>query len=259
MSSEQRMNSLRIALATLTGETSRDQLEETLTACRFHRLVHGVDEPQQNPFLMSSYTLLRHPSLNLKHQQQHSKGVMINPKLLSTHQAVYVGLAVSDRGPDGSSIGQNASASTDRGPAGSSIGQNASASTDRGPAGSSIGQNASASTESPVVALLPSSPAEAESLITQVSTENMNDGYALPLGDYNASLQNSRQTKAEKSTHHDEYDSCCGICLDHGDLVIIEKCSHALCVDCALELLKVHPSDLVPCPFCRGPIQGFRI
>ena len=53
------------------------------------------------------------------------------------------------------------------------------------------------------------------------------------------------------------YDSTCGICMDEGDFLSVRACGHKLCVECAAELLRVHPSDPVPCPFCRGAIRGF--
>ncbi|GAX77286.1 hypothetical protein CEUSTIGMA_g4732.t1 [Chlamydomonas eustigma] len=55
----------------------------------------------------------------------------------------------------------------------------------------------------------------------------------------------------------DEYEDTCAVCFDEGDFVAIQECGHKICVDCALELLKVHPADEVPCPFCRGKISGF--
>ncbi|GAX77284.1 hypothetical protein CEUSTIGMA_g4730.t1 [Chlamydomonas eustigma] len=57
----------------------------------------------------------------------------------------------------------------------------------------------------------------------------------------------------------EEYEATCGVCLDTGHFIEIQACKHKICVDCALELLRVHPADLVPCPFCRGPIKGFRV
>ena len=55
----------------------------------------------------------------------------------------------------------------------------------------------------------------------------------------------------------EEEDDMCGICMDSGDFVSVRMCGHTMCVDCASELLRLHPSDLVPCPFCRGIIRGF--
>ena len=56
----------------------------------------------------------------------------------------------------------------------------------------------------------------------------------------------------------DEYDISCGVCFDDkGDFLALRPCSHKLCVACATELVKLHPCDPVPCPFCRAFIRGF--
>ena len=59
------------------------------------------------------------------------------------------------------------------------------------------------------------------------------------------------------SDDDDDDDMMCEICMDEGDLLAVRKCGHRMCVECAAELLRLHPSDPVPCPFCRGPIWGF--
>ncbi|GAX81953.1 hypothetical protein CEUSTIGMA_g9381.t1 [Chlamydomonas eustigma] len=55
----------------------------------------------------------------------------------------------------------------------------------------------------------------------------------------------------------DEYDNTCGICLDDGDFIFVHPCNHKICIECARELLKVHPTDPAPCPFCRSILLGF--
>ena len=49
----------------------------------------------------------------------------------------------------------------------------------------------------------------------------------------------------------EEEDEMCGICMDAGDFLTVRTCGHTMCVDCASELLRLHPADVVPCPFCR--------
>lgn len=50
----------------------------------------------------------------------------------------------------------------------------------------------------------------------------------------------------------------CGVCFDRGGCWAgIRACHHRMCVACATELLRLHPADIVPCPFCRGAITGF--
>ncbi|GAX78915.1 hypothetical protein CEUSTIGMA_g6354.t1 [Chlamydomonas eustigma] len=56
----------------------------------------------------------------------------------------------------------------------------------------------------------------------------------------------------------DEYEDMCGVCLDEGDFIKTSPCQHKLCVSCALELLKLHPLDPIPCPFCRCLLRGFQ-
>ncbi|GAX78913.1 hypothetical protein CEUSTIGMA_g6352.t1 [Chlamydomonas eustigma] len=52
--------------------------------------------------------------------------------------------------------------------------------------------------------------------------------------------------------------SSCGVCLDDkGEIVATKPCGHKMCVDCAMELLKLHAYDPSPCPFCRSIIRGF--
>lgn len=53
-------------------------------------------------------------------------------------------------------------------------------------------------------------------------------------------------------------DSVCGVCFDQPDFLCIEKCGHRLCGDCSKELCKLHAFKPALCPFCRGPISGFK-
>ena len=55
----------------------------------------------------------------------------------------------------------------------------------------------------------------------------------------------------------DEYDASCGVCFDAGDFLATQPCNHKICTACASELLKLHPCDPVPCPFCRCLLRGF--
>ena len=66
------------------------------------------------------------------------------------------------------------------------------------------------------------------------------------------------ETGGTRESNKDDGGSC-GICMDRGDFLAVSKCGHRLCVECASELLRVHPVDPVPCPFCRGPIEGFKL
>ena len=56
----------------------------------------------------------------------------------------------------------------------------------------------------------------------------------------------------------DEYEASCGVCFDDGGhFITTQPCNHKICVDCASELVKLHPLDPIPCPFCRAFIRGF--
>lgn len=57
----------------------------------------------------------------------------------------------------------------------------------------------------------------------------------------------------------DDYENSCGVCLDEGDFLTIERCGHTLCVSCAQELVKLQDFQPALCPFCRSPIKGFRV
>lgn len=73
---------------------------------------------------------------------------------------------------------------------------------------------------------------------------------ALPL--YQASFLSSLS-----SVDLDEYEASCGVCFDAGDFLSTQPCGHKICTACAVELLKLHPRDPVPCPFCRCLLRGF--
>ncbi|KAF5833651.1 hypothetical protein DUNSADRAFT_9994 [Dunaliella salina] len=47
-------------------------------------------------------------------------------------------------------------------------------------------------------------------------------------------------------------ESLCGICFDHNCLLRIQGCKHAMCDECAQQLLGTMVNAPLPCPFCRG-------
>ncbi|KAF5833645.1 hypothetical protein DUNSADRAFT_9988, partial [Dunaliella salina] len=52
-------------------------------------------------------------------------------------------------------------------------------------------------------------------------------------------------------------ETLCGICFDHNCLLRIQGCKHAMCNECAQQLLGTMVNAPLPCPFCRDPISGF--
>uniref|UniRef100_A0A7S3VHU7 RING-type domain-containing protein n=1 Tax=Dunaliella tertiolecta TaxID=3047 RepID=A0A7S3VHU7_DUNTE len=52
-------------------------------------------------------------------------------------------------------------------------------------------------------------------------------------------------------------EALCGICFDHNCLLRIQGCKHAMCDECAQQLLGTMVNAPLPCPFCRDPISGF--
>jgi hypothetical protein len=74
-------------------------------------------------------------------------------------------------------------------------------------------------------------------------------------------LQSPRSTASE---------DLCGVCFDQPNSLRVTGCGHSLCVDCYRRLCRASgmasgtssstgvSSACPSCPFCRGPIQGFR-
>ena len=57
-------------------------------------------------------------------------------------------------------------------------------------------------------------------------------------------------------------DDACGVCFDDvaslvAGFITIQPCKHKICCPCAKELIFLHPSEPIPCPFCRGLVRGF--
>ena len=52
----------------------------------------------------------------------------------------------------------------------------------------------------------------------------------------------------------------CGVCMDEDtDILVIQPCTHRLCLGCCRELVKLHTLKPALCPFCRRIILGFDI
>lgn len=55
-------------------------------------------------------------------------------------------------------------------------------------------------------------------------------------------------------------EDACGVCFDEGNgFISILPCNHKICCPCAKELIYLHPTDPIPCPFCRGLVRGFEL
>ncbi len=63
---------------------------------------------------------------------------------------------------------------------------------------------------------------------------------------------------AASQADEDEEKDSCGVCFDEADFLCLRPCNHKMCVSCARELIKVHTSNPVPCPFCRALVCGFK-
>ncbi|GAX72789.1 hypothetical protein CEUSTIGMA_g244.t1, partial [Chlamydomonas eustigma] len=104
------------------------------------------------------------------------------------------------------------------------------------------------SNELPIATFSMGRPPTGHSLFTQAS--------ASPKHSLSSTGLMSRHGSAS-GVEEDEFERTCGVCLDVGDFILTHPCSHKICISCATELIKLHPMDPAPCPFCRGIIKGF--
>ncbi|GAX77279.1 hypothetical protein CEUSTIGMA_g4725.t1 [Chlamydomonas eustigma] len=182
---ELRLQETLEAMAALAEGGSQQQLDDTLSACRLHRLVHGVGDPQDDPFRQIGTVLSRDPSMLLDSR------------------------------------------------------------TRSGELAASLAKSISASLE-----MLSLSGGGRRAAANSLQSE---------LSDSARDVSGKEETRGLDATGMEDADVACGVCLDEGDLIQIKRCGHKICVDCASELVRVHPADVVPCPFCRGLILGFHM
>ncbi|KAG2447013.1 hypothetical protein HYH02_008166 [Chlamydomonas schloesseri] len=57
---------------------------------------------------------------------------------------------------------------------------------------------------------------------------------------------------------NDEEEDMCPVCLEDKPNLLVQACSHPICMDCARDLVKRHCLTPALCPYCRGVIKGFK-
>jgi len=97
------------------------------------------------------------------------------------------------------------------------------------------------------------------SLVWASSADYGSISTAAPPSSMEASMPKTPDRVGSWISEEQVVDDSCGVCLDDkGDIVATQPCGHKMCVDCAMELLKLHAYDPSPCPFCRSMIRGFK-
>ncbi|GAX83726.1 hypothetical protein CEUSTIGMA_g11151.t1 [Chlamydomonas eustigma] len=71
-----------------------------------------------------------------------------------------------------------------------------------------------------------------------------------------SSMVQGSRLDAEPSIKGSELEAC-GVCMEGEVFATLKICGHSMCTDCAMEIVRRHAKQLIPCPFCRSWIQGF--
>ncbi|GAX72790.1 hypothetical protein CEUSTIGMA_g245.t1 [Chlamydomonas eustigma] len=187
---------MRDAMSSLVENVDDNHIEHTLTAARYHRLIHGV----QSPFNNTGWSSLANEAA------EHVGTSRLPSPDVSVHNA-HAGKINVHSSPDVSVHNSNP--------------------------GRRLAEPGGETLVKGTKSILDSAPSLShQSLSHRVSTSFADE---------------------------DEYEATCGVCLEEGFFVAMQPCNHKICADCAKELIKLHPSDPAPCPFCRGFLRGFKV